>query len=372
MIKTMTRPAAFILLLLGAAGPAGAAALNPADFASLAQMNGSLTDPGGIPTGYFVSEIGPNPTLTDFFGQTVYATGAYSSSGVAVFAFQSININTSFIAGSGITSPGPLPVAFLSESTVNIGAGSNIDVGAIANEGGNGAANLGVGGLGQSIANPMGGRPASLAGGSGGGGFGGMGGDGFAYQNGIKPPFPAGGLGGAPYGDLSVTLQGGSHGGGGSFAGGGGGAVEIGAIGAVTIAGSITANGGNADVGMNPSNTLGDGGGSGGGVFVHGNGVTLASSALLSANGGLGFGGYSFGIAPGGDGGGGSVAIQTLPGGFAGSLRSISVAGGRNAQQGDVFINGVEVINPVPEPSAVVMLATGLAGVLVLARRVRG
>ena len=62
-------------------------------------------------------------------------------------------------------------------------------------------------------------------------------------------PF-GGGRGGSSYGDLAVSLQGGS--GGGSYSsragfppgGGGGGAIEIGAIGGISVGGSILANGG--------------------------------------------------------------------------------------------------------------------------------
>ena len=68
-----------------------------------------------------------------------------------------------------------------------------------------------------------------------------------------------------------------------------------------------------------------DGGGSGGGIFVQGGSVTLLSSAILSANGGLGDGQGMFQGA-GGGGGGGSVFIQTS-GVYSGSLtRSASPA----------------------------------------------
>ena len=163
----------------------------------------------------------------------------------------------------------------------------------------------------------------------GGGGFGGVGGTGgrvdFVPRNPGPPPgyvtVPfGGGKGGDSYGNLAVLLQGGS--GGGSYGsraglesgGGGGGAIEIGAIGRITVGGSILANG------YSPVNVAG--GGSGGGIFLHGDSVTLSGSSLLSAQGGNG---GSFGAS---GGGGGRVLIEYGQGGFSGDVGNINVTGG--------------------------------------------
>jgi hypothetical protein len=126
----------------------------------------------------------------------------------------------------------------------------------------------------------------------GGGGFDGSGGNGGRGYSvpGMPPvyqfvPF-GGGQGGSSYGDSAASLQGGSGGGsygthgGMGYGGGGGGAIEIGAIGRISVGGSISANG--------SSGSEGGGGGSGGGIFLHGNSVTLSSSGVLSAQGGNG------------------------------------------------------------------------------------
>src|SRR5208337_2143176 len=97
--------------------------------------------------------------------------------------------------------------------------------------------------------------------------------------------------GGRAYADLLGQLQGGSGGGIGSNSpgGGGGGAIELGAVGNISVKGSVLANGGCAISGG--LDTGGGGGGAGGGILLHGEGVTL--SGLLSAIGGSGGSGGS-------------------------------------------------------------------------------
>ncbi len=308
MRKATTRTAALVLLL-GGAGAAAAAPLNPDDYGSL----GTLATAAGA---YTINTSG-TPTLS---GPGVNLSGVVVG-GVAVFDFDSITIG----AGTTISASAALPLALLSRQGVSVGG--SIDVGAPlfspSGAGGPGASNLGIGGAGQVVPTdyyPYGPpQPYTITGGFGGGGFGGQGGAGgdmHFFNFGSGSNFVAhGGLGGGTYGDLSAQLQGGSAGGGGAF--GGGGAIELGAIGAITITGSIAANGA-GDLFGNPYSDpyAGDGGGSGGGILIHGGAVTL--NGLLSAVGGAGgpspYGAQVEAIGAGGGGGGGLIQIETAAG----------------------------------------------------------
>jgi hypothetical protein len=172
----------------------------------------------------------------------------------------------------------------------------------------------GVGGTGQGSNN--------YSGNAGGGGFGASGATGSVPG---WSGYPAGAAGGAVYANVQlVPLIGGSGGGGGGGSssynggagGGGGGAIVIASSGTITVAGVITANGGNAangetsNCGGYASNSFyggGGGGGSGGGIRLVAN--TITGNGTISAAGGSG--GYGCGSqTSGGTGGAGRIRLE--------------------------------------------------------------
>jgi hypothetical protein len=182
------------------------------------------------------------------------------------------------------------------------------------------------------------------------------------------------------YGDLTVSLQGGSAGGPGIGAGGG---VEIGSVGRLTVNtyARILANG--------ASQLFALGGGSGGGIFLHGDSMNIAWGSHIQANGGDGgrnvFNGGPGGGSGGGGGGGGGGRILFEYGSsltFAGAdlegYGGLTHAGGTGSSDGG---NGLFTYGPYggpytttvfPEPSSFVLgaiAAFALTGVRWLVRR---
>jgi len=364
-------------LWLGAAGRVQADPLNPLDF--------PLSDSGAFPTaaGTYTFDTGAL-TLTGS-GITTPIRGSLSATGVAVFDFNAITVG----GAQTFVGTGSSPLALLSRTNATIagtvdGSGqattqsNNLPLGGPG--GGNGGAfslggGPGGGGAGVSVVLPMGLAPIETGG--GGGGFGGPGGAGanpFSNIPGVPGGNVPGGPGGVPYGDLLRQLQGGSGGGtsvslGSGHGGGGGGAIEIGAVDSLAISGSILARGGSS---ISLSGFLGGGGGgSGGGILLHADSVLLTGS--LSAVGGDG-GSASFIPGPGGSlidagggGGGGRVTILFGPGGFSEGGATINVAGGAGgagSPNGSPGGAGVVDIAFVPEPASLVLLGTGVLGLL--------
>lgn len=258
---------------------------------------------------------------------TVNASGVAQAVGAvtaAVFTFDYVNLTGSvFVVGSRplvICSKGDITIA----TTINVSgqsATSNSATSGIAGGGNGGAAFFSgtspfAGNKGAGLTD-SGGGPAS------GGGYGGAGGNGTGGLN---------MLGGAIYGDTTISdLYGGAGGGGtsqnsgpGAGGGAGGGAIELSAVGTITISGgSILADGGNAW-----SDPFGGGGGSGGAILLSAASVNL--SGTLSAKGGT-----AYSTAPTFPGGGGGGRISIFAGNAPATLPAgASVNGGSNGAAG--------------------------------------
>jgi hypothetical protein len=326
-------------------GTATAGLLDPNAFASL----GTFPTQPGIYTYNTVFQTLNTPGGPLFHG--------VSSGGITVFTFDSLGISAGMILKSDII-PGVFgqtpSLALLSKSDVDVGG--IIDVSGKSAGGGSSPAAGGPGG-GPSVPGGI-----SVFDGPGSGGSPGSGGD---------NTFP-GAAGGSNTSSLSMTLLGG--GGGGSpplnhWGGGGGGAVEIGAIGRISISGSILAGGG---TGLGSGAPVGaGGGGAGGSIFVHGSEVVL--SGVLSAPGGAG--GPSFGGAGGGGGGGGgggTVLIAAGPGGVSDLGALIDVSGGPGGLDSSSRVppapGQAGVVTIVPEPSSLTLLGLGAFSLLCCGR----
>jgi hypothetical protein len=324
---------------------------------------GDILDPSAFASlGAFPTLAGTYNVDTSTATPTILLPGGGSLQGViynglAVFDFDSINITQGmsfFDRGNEGT-----PLVLLSRGNAVI-AGT-VDVSALGSTGGPG----GFSGthFPYETSGPGGGNSGLVAAdhlrlvGAGGGGGGGFGGPGSNGQN--IPNFTlGGGAGGPAYGDITKKLEGGSAGGTafkdvqGTWGpgGGGGGAVEIGALGTLTVSGTIKANGGYSAAVPPPS---GVGAGSGGAILLHGNSVVLGGT--LSALGGLSGGSPNpdlYGV--GGAGGGGRIAVL-----YYSSYN----------QDGVINIgNGSLIVAAVPEPSplwlSAVVSVAGLTGYL--------
>jgi hypothetical protein len=311
------------LVLLALSGAAGAAPLNPGSFTSL----GSFAPAGAVSV-----DTSPDPPL--MAGGAVFS--GVISNGVAVFCFDDVDVSLGIV----ITVAGTRPLAILSKGDFEF-AGTltaNATLGTAGAGGYNGATYPNGNGSG-----PGGGGGANFGGG-GGGGFGGAGGAGNVGNH-YAP-------GGAAYGNLLTTLQGGSGGGRATYqtasqtipdGGGGGGAVEFGASGSMTIAASAIIECRGAP---GISNLYGTGGGAGGGVLLHAMSGTMAGALNVAGADG---GDTSVNYNGGGGGGGGRV-----------HTRNLSVSGTITASGGVGGIGGIPVgtLNGSPGTSGSVTSST--------------
>lgn len=326
---------------LAESGISSSVGLNPADFSSL----GTLTVAAGS------TAVIDTDTLTLTINGTDEFTGVLDS-GIAVFTFDAITID----AGAMLTATGSNPLALLSQSTIDVagtidvsangsigGAGGgdggtepnftndgpplnlNFD-GEAGAEGFNATGTAGAGGIGRAP-----GDIGDVAGG-GGGALAGAGGNSAGINR------VAGGTALSAAVLESLLLIGGSGGGASSGltslddptalrapGGGGGGALELGALGTVTVSGSILSRGGDGDILLTDSNpSVGNrqiravgGGGSGGSVFVHASDVALTGTIDVSGGNSAGFNQFS-NVTYGGAGGGGFVLIADATSGDLG------------------------------------------------------
>jgi hypothetical protein len=271
-----------------------------------------------------------------------------------VFTFSSFTLGTGL--GITFTNTGYTAVAFLSRGDMTIDGtinanGSASPLGVI---GGPGATNAGDGENGEGNS------------GGGGGGYGGTGGSGQRSLGFLD----LGGPGGTTYNpDITAQLEGGSQGGSSGFSGsrggGGGGALQLGTLGSISIAGTISVDGGAVAAGSG-----GQGGGSGGGLLVQANIVFVASNSVLTANGGDGGVGLSAEAGSGGPGGGGRIVVGFATSGI--NNGSITAAPGNATYAGGVGGPGTVVFAraPVPVLPGITALAD-MAGNLVMTWPVR-
>lgn len=96
-----------------------------------------------------------------------------------------------------------------------------------------------------------------------------------------------------------------------------GGAVQLWVRGQLVVNGAILASGGRG-LSAQAEGGGGGGGGSGGGILIEATSLTLASSAIVAANGGSGAEGSSYGY--GSNGQNGTVGVSTAPGGTGANI----------------------------------------------------
>jgi hypothetical protein len=245
-------------------------------------------------------------------GATVNVAGTLNVASNSLITCQSINnagqINGQW-AGVGVT---------INATNLIVAAGGAICADAQGYTGGAGKG----GGYGLSGNGPGGGVSADESG--SGGGYGGAG---------------AGGAGGQPYGSEATPTDLGSGGGGGwAGAGSGGGAIELN-VSALTLNGTISANGAGGVYGVwNWS-----GGGSGGSLYVVAG--SLAGSGSFSVNGGGG----------GVGGGGGRMAVYYTDGSGYTGFTNCTATGGNGAQNGTIyFVALLDITTCGPLPDATV------------------
>lgn len=288
--------------------------------------------PAAATAGAASLSLSPGEYFADTTALTLEGTGGpiatgVNEGGVAVFSFDSIEIP----AGAEVFAEGSRPLelrsagAFILAGLIEASGFSAEKMVPGSNPGGPGGGAGGKDGTEAGSGTGGGGVASNERNGGGGGGFGGVG-----AAGGVDTLPGPGGAGGAVYGNLDLTLQGGSGGGGGSIGGGavggggGGGAVKLTASSlTIPVSGEVLAEGGNG----NGGNVGASGGGSGGGILLRAG--TIDVKGLISAEGGDGGTGGCCG--DGGGGGGGRIAYQFVTLASAGDA---SVAGGESGVSG--------------------------------------
>jgi fibronectin-binding autotransporter adhesin len=316
-----------ILLLAAAAFSAtnpAFAQLDPNAFTSLGTLN--------VSTG----TLNINTDTLAVTGAAMFTGVALNQNGgpqVAVFDFNSITI------GSGVTVnvSGSRAIALLSRNAFTVQPTINFvsSVGALGGFQGGGVLESSTIGDQENEAGFGPGGGYAFGSSAGGGGYGGLGG------------VTSGAAAGLTYGNLFQTLQGGGGGGasaavnspGASAVGGsGGGAIEMVAVGALSV-GSITTKGVTGT--SNNSSTASGAGGAGGGILLSGS--TVSVTGILDASAGNGAG-----LSAGG-GGGGRIALSGI-GSYTlgGSSVTFNLNGGNSTGSGSVAgLAGVLTLAPV-------------------------
>jgi len=361
-------------------------------FDTTAMTYSGTFDAGGTFSGSGVA-ANSESQLAGVGGNTSAADGVFVQ--LAMYNFDSINIGSSVTivvdgnAGIALGSLGDMTIG--SNIAVNGGNGGQSAIG----QGGSG----GESGVAKTSFNS---DPPNNNNGDGGrhGGGNDLAANGRGYGGGIAPTTAnnnGGGAGyggrgggdsnsqrGQTYGDEQLTLLFGGSGGAGSngntnandsSGAGGGGAIELTAVGTLTLTGNLNANGGRGNMTSATGNDKGSGSGSGGGILLNADDIVI--TGLVNANGGNGRNGQA--DAPGG--GGGRIAIYagnslTLDGENIedGALitdanvdPTFSVDGG---DKGDIASgDGTLYISVVPEPATMSLLVLG--GVALTVRRRR-
>ncbi|HPS54747.1 MAG TPA: hypothetical protein PLP05_04035, partial [Sedimentisphaerales bacterium] len=175
------------------------------------------------------------------------------------------------------------------------------------------------------------GQNSGIGAGSESGGGAGYGGEGGYSRHGAA--------GGATYGSMVTPVDLGSGGANSDYGnlpgGAGGGAIKLVVSGALTIDGSISANGINGGVSDYYDQSQG-GGGSGGSILITAG--VLTGTGSITANGGSSLGSWS-GIWAGG-GSGGRIALHYTSGSFAGVLSAKGGTGANNGGAGTIYRKG--------------------------------
>ncbi|MGZ3429160.1 MAG: hypothetical protein ACXVCV_21055, partial [Polyangia bacterium] len=267
-------------VVAGDYGMAGLVAVNVNANITIDTDTGAIMGPAGLSRpgmpgvvngiGYHVvtQASGPSVGVFSVAGLTLVGAAKITIKGTNAFALASAgSVSLGGIVDASCSGPMPGPGGFAGGMSAMDGSGPAA---------GAGKAGLNAGG------------PAGQASGGGGAGYGDSGGSGGLIATQTTPN------GGVAFGDLTTptfTLTGGPGGGGGGQpmggkGGGGGGAVQISVNGTLTVSGTINVGGCGGLHGA--KSTGGGGGGAGGAIVLEATHVTLASTAVLAANGGGG------------------------------------------------------------------------------------